>query len=515
MASSGEVFITINDGSGSVAQVPAASVQLVLGCAVAGTNYQIVATQSPQVLASNFTAGPLVEAAALACLGGGTVLAMRVPLTTKGSASAVVHTGTGASVMTVTLDSTNGAFDDYDVKVVTVTGGTIGTAGVVIKVSLDAGRNFGANIALGTATTYAVSNTGITLNFTVASMVAADTFTFGTTGPKWQNSDIQTALNTFAASQYGVIGVGSTHIVGNGNNSASLTGGVPGADCATIQGYLDTLATGFTFTRSFISARDASPPSAFGGTGESESTWINAINADFSTVNAKRLCVGAANWNMPSAFTNASAGSPRLRRNIAFAAAARQVAVPPQRHLGRVRDGSLTQIVIDPANDPLDGFVYHDESQTAGLDYKFSGTGGRFMTTLTRKGAPGVFITNPLLMAPLNSDFWMLPFGSVMDVACDIVNQVGSQFINEDIRLNANGTIFENDAKFLEVTIKNAIDSNMLSAGMISPGTVVQVDRTNNVKTTSNVNVTVTIVGKGYVEKITLGIGFSNPNAAQ
>lgn len=514
MAASGEVFITINDGAGGVANVPAASVQLVISCAVSGTVNQIVATQSPQVLQSTFTAGPLLEAAALVCLGGGTVLAMRVPTQTKGTATSVTHAGTGTSAMTVSVDGTNGAYDDYDVIAKVITGGTIGTAGCVIAVSIDAGRNFGPNIALGTATTYTISNTGVTLNFGSGSLVAADEYTFGTIGPKWLDSDIQSALNAASASQFGVVGWGSTHIVGHCSTSAA-TGGVPGADVATIEGYLDTLATNYQFTRSFIAARDASRPSKFGGTGESDATWVSSVNADFSTVSAKRICVGAGNWNMPSAFGNASAGTPRLRRNVVFAAAARQVAVPPQRHLGRVKDGALAQIVVSPSTDPLDGFVYHDESQLGGLDYKFTGTGGRFMTTTTRKGLPGVFITNPLLMSPLGSDFWMLPFGSVMDVACSIVNQVGSQFINEDIRLNPNGTIFELDAKFLEVTIKNAIDQNMLSAGMISPGTVVAVDRTNNVKTTSNVNVTVTIVGKGYIEKITLGIGFSNPNAAQ
>jgi hypothetical protein len=237
------------------------------------------------------------------------------------------------------------------------------------------------------------------------------------------------------------------------------------------------------------------------------------VNADYSNVSAVRLCVGAGNWNMPSAFTNPSAGTPRFRRNVAWAAAAKQVGIPPQRHLGRVKDGPLPTIVIDSTNDPQDGFIYHNESQTAGLDYLFSGAGGRFMTTTTRK-KPGVFITNPLLMATLPTQFSIMPYGNVMDIACAIVKQVGDDFINEDIRLNPNGTIFENDAKFLESTFTSAINSEMLANKMISPGTVVVVDRTNNVRNTGQVNVTITIVSRGYILSMKITIGFNNPAAA-
>jgi hypothetical protein len=511
MPVSGNVFITISDGQGSVAAVPANSVQAVIGCSSSGTAFAIVATPNPAVLPANLGGGPLPEAGGLTCSQGGTVLACKVPSNTPGAQSTVTKTGLSSSTMTVS----GNAYDDYDVKVKVMTAGTIG-AGGVIAVSLDAGRTYGPNIALPLASpaTYVIASTGMTLSFAAGTLIAGDTYTFGATGPIWAASDVQTALNTLAASQYGTIGWGSTHIVGNGGGAQTLTGGVPGADAQTLEGYLDALAVNYQFTRSFLSARDASPPSLYGGSGESEVTWVNSVVADYSAVSAKRLCVGAANWNMPSPFTNPSAGTPRYRRNIAWAAAAKQVTIPPQRHNGRVSDGSLPTVVVDPTNDPNDGFVYHNESNVAGLDYLFSGTGGRFMTTTLRKGRPGVFITNPLLMSPLGSQFSLMPYGTVMDVACDVVYQTGSQFINDDIRLNANGTIFENDAKFLEAAFTNAINSNMLAAGMISPGTVVTVDRTNNVQSTGQVKVTIVIVARGYILSESITIGYSNPAAA-
>jgi len=416
--------------------------------------------------------------------------------------------------MSVTLDGTTGAFDDYNILVTVVNGGTIGTAGCAITISLDAGRNTGSLVQLGLATSYAIPNTGVTLSFTVASLGAGDSYSLSTRGPGWQDGDVQTALNTLGASQFGVVGWGGgTHIVGNGGGYSALTGGVPGADVSTIEGYLDTLALAFDFTRAFVAARDANPPAAYGGGAETEQGWINAVNADFTSVSAKRIVVGAANWNMPSAYPNIAAGTPRYRRNINWAAAARTAAVPPQRHLGRVKDGSLSQIVVSP-NDQTDGFVYHNESNLGGLDYKFTGAGGRFMTTTLRKGQPGVFITNPLLMSPVGSDFWMLPFGRVMDVACSIVHQVGEQFINDDIRLNPNGTIFENDARFIEATILNAINSNMLAQSMISPGATVLVNRSNNVQSSGQVIITVSIVGRGYILSESISIGFASASAA-
>lgn len=523
----GDVNITVLDNGGSQVQVPLSSVQAVIGWSglVPGASpatpppYGIIATSSPVSLQSSAGYGPGVEEAALACVQGAVVLYCPVPLTVKGSASAVVKTGSvGASAMTVVLDSTNGAYDDYLVKVIPVVAGTIGTGPCAIQVSLDNGRNYGPPINLGTQTTYVIPNTGITLSFTSATIGVGDVYTFGTSGPNISVGSIQTAIQTLVNSQYGVVGWGSMAIVGNVGSAG--TAGVPtgckGADAQTIEGYLDTAATvsgGQVFTRSFLSARDASPPSTFGGTGESESAWINSVNADYSNVSAKRLCVGAGNWNMPSAYSNAGAGTPAYRRNIAWAAAAKETTVPPQRHIGRVSDGSMPQISIF-SQDASDGFIYHNEAVNGGLDYKTTGTGGRFMTTRLRRKKPGVFITNPLLMAPFGSQFWMLPYGLIIDEVCDIMTQVGDQFINDDIRLNPNGTMFATDAANLNAISEGAINSQMLANNEISPGTIVVWDQTNNIGLTGVANWSATVVARGYILTENGTVGIANSSAA-
>jgi hypothetical protein len=290
------------------------------------------------------------------------------------------------------------------------------------------------------------------------------------------------------------------HIVG-GSTATNFAVGVPGADATTLEGYLDTLATGYIFTRAMLNARDVKAPVAWGGSAETESTWITSLTTDYGAVSARRIAACAGHYNMPSGVPNPTVGAPRYRRPLAYALAAREVQIPPQRHAGRVRDGSLTQIVIDPTNDPNDGFVYHDERINSGLD------AARFTSIRSRIGLPGFYIFNPNLMSPLGSVFTMLPLGNVMDVACNIVHQVGQQIIDADIRLNANGTIFENEARAIEAALLGALNDLMVAKSMISSVTVA-VDRTTNISSTSTVNVNVSIVARGYVLQENITIGF-------
>lgn len=498
----GDVEVTLVDG-GSNILVPGETVQVVIGVASGGSAplNTVVATQDPNTIQTNFGYGQLPEYAALCALGGGTVLCLQATLVTKGTAAGVVATpgNTSTSVVTTTLNGTTGAFDDYYVKVLVAGGGTIGTAGCQIQVSLDAGRNYGPTINLGTATTYAIPNTGITLNFGAGTLVAGDSYTFGTTGPATNTAGIQSALNALLASPYSIVGWSSMHILGNWT----------GAQAATIETYLDTFATpqNAVFTRAMLTARDASPNSKWGGSGETETAWLTAIENDYSALSAKRIDAAGGHYNIPSAYANPAAGAPAYRRPGQWAAAVRQVQIPPQRHSGRVRDGALANIVVDPTNDPKDGFIYHDDRLNPSLD------GARFTSFCTRKKRPGWFVVNPNLMSPLGSDFSILPLGNVADVACDIVIEVGGDLVNEDTQLNTNGTIDEKEAQFIESQFNQALFDNMTAHSMISKATAV-VNRTWDVQSNKSLPVTVRIFARGYIFNVPVTVGFGNAATA-
>lgn len=508
---SGDVTITLVESGSSNVLVPQASIQVVMGCSSAGTAGQMISTRSPSALVSTFGYGPLVEAASLACLAGGTVIAVKLAQNAAGTASAVTGTfgATVPTVMTVTVDGTVGAFDDYYVvwKCVGAAaspGGTkIGVAGITFQVSLDAGRTFGPVIALGTASTYVIPQTGITLHFQTGSneaVVVGDVATFGTVAPAWNDAGVATALTNLGNSVYAINGWGSgIHLVGKS----------AGADATAIELNLDTQAANYVFTGLMMSARDVSPAAKWGGTGETEATWITALQTDFSGVSAKRILAGAGYYNMPSAIANPAAGAPRYRRPLTWANAARQIAIPAQRHSGRVKDGALANVILDASNDPLDGFVYHDERQTGGLD------SARFLSAQTRVGLPGYYVKQPKLMSPSGSDFDIWPLRSVMDIACAIVHQVGQLQINDDLRtMPSTGALYEPDARVLERDFLNAINEQMTSLSMIS-GATVAVDRTNNVRSTKAVNVAIQIASRGYVLSESITIGYQSANAAQ
>jgi len=181
-------------------------VQLKVGCAIGGTPNQPYATTNPQSLQSQFIGGPLVEAGGLVCQAGNVAVCVSCPVVTKGTAYAVQPTvpGGSGSTITVTLDATNGAWETYYVKLRCLTGGTVGTAGCVVQVSLDAGRNWGSPIALGTANTLYLGQgsltsrlpggTGVQINFGAGTLIAGDSWAFGTVGPQWDDAGVEAAL---------------------------------------------------------------------------------------------------------------------------------------------------------------------------------------------------------------------------------------------------------------------------------------------------------------------------------
>jgi hypothetical protein len=495
MGTNGYATITIVDNGGASIIVPNQSVQVVMGCCSSGVANQVVASRSPTSLNNTLGWGPLVEAAALACAAGGTVLAIKTPPATPGTATAITHTGTGTSVVTTTLDGTNGAFDTYYVKIVVMVNSTIGTSGQ-IQISLDAGRNYSPTINLGTAVTYVIPGTGITLNFAAGTLVAGDTFTFSTAEPLWNQAGLLAAFNAFQASPYAQQGFGSIHIPGK----------AAGTDATTEGGYLETWASAIAplFGDVIISARDAINPVAWGGAGETEATWMASLLTSYSAVAQKRVSACAAYWNIPSALVNPLGVVPAFRRSIAYSVAARTTQIAPNRSWGRVKFGAMPFVVVDPINDPKDGFIYHDESINPSLN------AGRFVTTTRRSYLQGVYVLQANNMAATGAQINSRPLMAVIDVAATILQQVGQLYINDDVRLLKTGTLDPRDAIVIQKTLQAALDAQMTSQQMISSASVV-IDQTANVQTTGIVPVTATIVARGIILQVNITLQYNNP----
>jgi hypothetical protein len=93
---------------------------------------------------------------------------------------------TGTSVVTLT----GTALDAFNFRMRVAKGGTIGTAGCRVDVSLDGGRRWIRNISLGAAVTYVIANSGLTVNFAAGTLVLGEIFTATTTEPMWDEADL-------------------------------------------------------------------------------------------------------------------------------------------------------------------------------------------------------------------------------------------------------------------------------------------------------------------------------------
>jgi hypothetical protein len=541
-----QVQITVVDNGASAAlSVPQQNVQLKIGISPGAGPApigQFLATSSPTTLQTSLMGGQLLEAAGLVTVLGNIVVAMVVPFTVEGkvwvagtptaaSASPVSLTGIGSSYattggnLTVMTDPTvcpanvqngystkNGAWDALYAVVQCVQGGTIGASPPpMVRVSYDAGRNYGPPIAVPSTgvVIFGTSNaspnywnpplpgmTGVGVTFAAGTMALGDQWTFGTTPPHWTNADITIALATFQASQFGVAGVGSVHVVGTCNASGS-------DDINAIQTQVQAGTTTYIYNRAIVELDDASPPVLYGGSGETVLAWETRIAADVAgDANQPRVCADGGFYNTPTPFANSSAGAPSYRRPLAWSHAAKRTAIGPQRRAGRVLDGAYPQ--ISPALTP-DGFIYFDSRTDLTLNNARIGTA----MTWPKKGQGFFQCQEPLLSAP-GSQFVELAIGNVLDIACDIGYAAGVDEVSDDLTTQANGTLYPTNLNMLQGDVQNALNEGMIQTPLVSAVTAT-IPPTYNVQANGTVPINIAVQARVYVNKVAENVTLVQP----
>lgn len=464
---------------------------VVIGCTSAGTANVPTTSTNPNDFITNNGYGPAVQAAAfIAARTGNPVCLVKAATVTNGSNTTVTKTGTGSSAVTLS----GNPFDTYYGLITVTNGGTIGVSGITFTVSLDAGRSIYQTVSLGTASTYAIPNTNLTVNFGAGTLVTGDTLAWVSTEPLWNDAGVSSAMQALWT-------LPSTFL------DILITGNATGADVSAFDGYMTTLFNKRRYSRMLTNARDA----VWGGTStETETTWINSIEADHASDSTTRVSVSAGHYNLISPIDQV-----QYRRPLSWSAAQRDSAVAIQVDLGRVRDGALPQMVIPtktsgwpfgiPNANSADGFIYHDESVNPGLD------AARFLTAWSLTGLPGFFIKNPNLMAPPGSDFNWLQHGHVIDVACAIWYLFAVRLLSDSVRVNkTTGFILEQDAQAIELSGTAQERNALLAPGAVSD-VFVTVSRTDNILSTSTITTTVSVVPLGYVKSVNTVISFINP----
>lgn len=466
------------DGLGIAPQNPA-NIFAVFGASSAGT----VATPTsiggqPSNVVSGFGYGPAPSLAAALIQSGASVVFVKVTHT-NGTVGTVTDNSTvGLSVMTVT----GNPFDRYDVVVTVTRSGTAGSDPEPgFTVSLDGGLTVSGEIRMPTSRVYSglAATTGLTLNFTAATMVAGESYTFSTTAPTVSAANVATAIAALKTSQLEF-------------SMGYVCGGQAKAGVSTIADAVATLLPKKKFCRFFCEAVDAD-------SGDSEATWMSEISADFAGFESSLMVVAAGYISIRDLLTGAS-----LWRSVGHLAAVRAAMVPVSRDLAKVSDGSLRPYKGASAVNftaPTGRFV-HDEELVPGLNAE------RFLTIRSLVGYNGAYITNPNLMSGPTSDYDLLQFGRIADAVARNTNTFFTGQLSRDLLLNpTTGKILEKEAKSLEAGNDSAnrelVDNQEVSALRTT------VSRADNITTTRTLTVSVACVPKGYLKTINITFQFT------
>lgn len=474
----------LSNGLGNVPPSTAGTVAI-FGCSSGGVANTVQdAYRRSDNLVTDYGYGPGPDLAAQSIQSGIPTIFVKVATSTAGTKTAVTHTGTGTSVMTVS----GTPFDQYNIVITAASSGVVGTdPEPSFTISLDGGETTTRPITMPVSGSYSglSGTTGLTFNFTAAAFVEDDTYTLTTTAPAWSATDAATAVDALRADRR-EFGLG--YVVGACAKSQADT-----ILASVVQFLTSKKPIGF-----IVEARDI-------GNAETEAQWMASIEADYATFTTDYMGVGAGACLSASPLTKV-----KFRRNIGQLAIVRAGRRNIGRSLTAVADGALCPNYSGTnASGPLAGVpvdtVYHDEALNPGLDSY------RFITVTSFPGQTGYYITNPNLMCAPTSDFTQLQYRRVMDEGARIARDYFTELLGTDVRLNRKtGFILERDALGIESGCNSVLNAGLVATGQASAASCV-VSRVDNISVTKTLTVTISIIPLGYIGTVDATLTFFNP----
>lgn len=192
--------------------------------------------------------------------------------------------------------------------------------------------------------------------------------------------------------------------------------------------------------------------------------------------------------------------------SLAAVIAGRIAKIPVQRHIGRVKDGALK---IQSAT--IDGTVDITDADIDSVNDK------GYITLTTHVGRSGYFVCDDHLATLVSDDYHSLARRRVVDKACRIAYDTLLNYLKDEVACNDDGTIVAAVAKAWEADVVAAIANQMTSNGELSTdptdskdkGVKCEVDREQNVISTSKVKVGIAVKPYGYAKFIEANIGFT------
>lgn len=465
------VQLSVQDNQLGAVPAGATRTPLIIGVCSSGVANQVYSFGDVATLVRTLGHGPAVELAAhVLANGGGPVLVARVTPSTAGAAGSVSKSGTGPDVTV-----TGAPYDSYDVRVRITRGGVPGVA--AFRLSLDGGLTEEPETVIPADGTYEVPNSGLTLEFEVevggeepetAVYVAGDTYSFTTTEPSYDASTFTTAFADILKDSRDWAWM---HVA---NRFASASA------AATFAAALGAAAE---------TARTSQQRYVF-GVMDANDTDANLSSAFQSFAHA-RVVVGAGTARLISAV------SGRIYvRPAGWTLSARLAQTPPSESAAFVGRGPLSGIVS----------LVRDEYQTPGLSAQ------RFVVLTTYPGLQGFFVADDQTMAPVGSDYALLPNRRVMDRACQVAYSALLRQKSAKLDTKADGTLADTAAIAVESAIESPLRTALVATDDASAVSVA-VNRSENVLASKNVTVSIAVRPKAYAKTITATIGFASPQA--
>lgn len=426
-------------------------------------------------LLDTFGDGPGPEAAARHIeITGDPVVFVRSGQTTVGVVGAITQSGGGTSIAS---DGGTEPIDDYEVYVEIIAGGTVGTAGITYRWSLDGGRTMSPVTDLGVANSIAIPGSGVTIDLAAGDLDAGDTIDFVTTAPAPTAAELGTALDAL--------------------RDSAVVWGLAHITTPIDANLFDTIETEFASMQALGKYRAWIGSVAIPSPGETEADYLTAQSTAFSakaTVLGE-LCAGACKLT-------SSVSGRKYRRPVSFAIASEEASVEEHINIADINLGGIVGCSIRDSNGNPDE---HDESINPGLD------DARFSVLRTWEGYGGVYPNRPRVFSNPGSDFDLMPKRRVMNIARAATRSYLQRRLNQPILVDkATGFIREEEALEIEAGGRAAIAA-VLSSRPKASGWSFVVARNDNLLSSKTLTVTTRIVPLAYVETIEETIGFENP----
>lgn len=176
-----------------------------------------------------------------------------------------------------------------------------------------------------------------------------------------------------------------------------------------------------------------------------------------------------------------------------------------QRNIGRVQDGALNVLEM-----------YAGAKKVELADIETLVNKG-YITFRTFTGMSGYYIADDPLATKPTDDYNQITRRRVIDKAYRIAYAVLIEKLNDEIPVNADGTMIETYARSFELAVENAITTNMTANGELSTdpsdstdrGVTCKIHRTTNVLATNKVEAELRVRPHGYAKYITVLLGFA------